>query len=116
MNKQMENFSFIPPINLIEEGKWLPAVTSFEATDSVFNITDENNGFSISTPGYWSSKGGALTIYKLQKLFELRSQNDFEMHVEQARKRGNQIKIGDKEYKLSDPDTQKNEIIEEFQL
>ena len=30
------------------------------------------------------------------------------------RKRGNQTKIGDKEFKISDFDTQKNEIIEEF--
>ena len=43
MNKQMENFSFSPPINLFEEGKSLLAVTSFEATNSVFNITDKNN-------------------------------------------------------------------------
>ena len=35
------------------------------------------------------------------------------MHVEEVRKRGNQIKIGDSEYKLSDFDTQKNEILEE---
>ena len=34
----METFSFSPPINLVEEGKWLIAVTSFEATNSVFNI------------------------------------------------------------------------------
>ena len=35
---QMETFSFSPPINLVEEAKWLIAVTSFEATNSVFNI------------------------------------------------------------------------------
>ena len=34
MNKQMQTFSFSPPINLFEEGKWLLAVTSFEATNS----------------------------------------------------------------------------------
>ena len=28
-NKQMETFSFSPPINLSEEGKWLLVVTSF---------------------------------------------------------------------------------------
>ena len=32
------------------------------------------------------------------------------------RKRGNIIKIGDKEYKLSDFDTQKNEILEELKI
>ena len=28
MNKQMQTFSFNPPINLLEEGKWLLAVSS----------------------------------------------------------------------------------------
>ena len=27
MNKQMQTFSFAPPINLIEEGKWLQAMS-----------------------------------------------------------------------------------------
>ena len=31
MIKQMQTFSFSPPINLIEEGKWLLAVSSFDA-------------------------------------------------------------------------------------
>ena len=34
--KQMETLSFNPPINLVEEGKWLLGVTSFEATKPVF--------------------------------------------------------------------------------
>ena len=50
-----------------------------------------------------------LTISK--KLLELKSP---ELHVEEVRKRGNIIKIGDNEYKLSDFDTQKNEILEEL--
>ena len=37
-----------------------------------------------------------------------------ELHVEEVKKTGNKIKIGDNEYKLSDFDTQKNEIIEEL--
>ena len=53
MNKQMQRFAVNPPINLIEEGKWLLAVTSFECTNSVFNITDENNSFSIIIPGHY---------------------------------------------------------------
>ena len=48
LNKQMEAFSFNPLINLSKEWKWLSAVTSFEATNSVFTITDKNNGFSIT--------------------------------------------------------------------
>ena len=111
MDKQMQTFSFSPPINLIEEGKWLLAVSSFECTNSVFNITNENNSFSITIPGHWESKSAQKTIDELNKLLELRS---LELHVNEVRKRGNQIKIGDKEYKLSDFDTQKHEILEEL--
>ena len=46
----MKTFSTSPPINLSEEEKWLLAVTSFESTNSVFKITDENNILSITTP------------------------------------------------------------------
>ena len=112
MIKQMESFSFNPPIILVEDEKWLKAVISFGTTFSVFNITEEKNSFSISTPGLWSSRGGAETIYKLQKLLELRSQNNNDLHVEEIRKRGNQSKVGDKKYNLSDLDTRKNELIE----
>ena len=40
IKKQMETFSFSPPISLSEDGKWLLAVTFFEANISVFNIND----------------------------------------------------------------------------
>ena len=58
MNKQLQTFSFNPPINLLEEGKWLLGVSSFECTNSVFNITNENNSFSITISGYWNSDDG----------------------------------------------------------
>ena len=109
MNKQMQSFSFNPPINLVEEGKWLLAVSSFECTNSVYNITNENNSFSIIIPGHYETEFAEETIDKLNKLLELKS---LELHVAQVRERGNKIKIGDNEYKLSDFDTQKNEIIE----
>ena len=51
MNKQMQTFSFSHPIILIEEDNWLLAVKSFDCTNSVFNITDENNSSSITIPG-----------------------------------------------------------------
>ena len=38
MDKQMQTFSFNPPINLVEEGKWLLGVFSFEYTNSVFTL------------------------------------------------------------------------------
>ena len=111
MNKQMQTFSFSPPINLIEEGKWLLAVSSFECTNSVFIITDENNSFSIIIPGHYETEFAEKIIDELNRLLELRT---LELHVNEVRKRGNLIKIEDKQYKLSDFDTQKYEIIEEL--
>ena len=111
MNKQMQTFSFNPPINLIEEDKWLLSVSSFECTNSVFNITNENNSFSIIIPGHYQNKSDEKTIDDLNKLLELKS---LELHVDEVRKRGNKIKIGDIEYQLSDFDNQKNEILEEL--
>ena len=111
MNKQMQSFSFNPPINIIEEGKWLIAVSSFECTNSVFNITDDNNSFSIIIPGHYETEFAEKTINDLNKLLEFKS---LELHVEEVKKRGNKIKIADKEYKLSDFDNQKYEIIEEL--
>ena len=111
INKQMQTFSFNPPINSVEEGKWLIAVSSFECTNSVFNTTNENNSFSIIIPGHYQTEFAEETIDKLYKLLELKS---LELHVAEVRKRGKIIKIGDNEYKLSDFDTQKHEIIEEL--
>ena len=62
----METFSFSPPTKLADEGKWLLAVTSFEATNSVFKLTDRNNSFSTSSPGYWLPKAADETFNKLQ--------------------------------------------------
>ena len=111
MNKQMQTFSFNPPINLIEEDKWLLAVSSFECTNSVFNITNENNSFSKIIPGHYQNKSDEKTIDDLNKLLELKS---LELHVQEVKKRGNKIKIADKEYKLSDSDNQKYEILQEL--
>ena len=111
MNKQMQTFSFIPPINLVEEDKWLLAVSSFECTNSVFNITDDNNSFSIIIPAHWETEFAEKIIDELNRLLELRN---LELHVNEVRKRGNIIKIEDKEYKLSDFDNQKYEILEEL--
>ena len=96
MNKQMQTFSFNPPINLVEEVKWLLAVSSFECTNSVFNITNENNSFSKIIPGHYEDKFAEKTTNDLNKLLELKS---LELHVEEVKKRGIKIKIADKEYK-----------------
>ena len=111
MNKQMQIFSFNPSINLVEEGKWLLAVSSLECTNSVFNITNENNSFSINIPGHYKTEFAEKVINDLNKLYELKS---LELHGEADRKRGNIIKVADKDYKLSDLDNQKNEILEEL--
>ena len=111
MNKQMETFSFNPLIILVEEGKWLLGVTSFEATISVFHITDKNNSFSISLPGYWFSRGSVETVNRLLKLLGPKEQNDFDLHVKEVRRRESVIKIGDKGYEVSDFDSHKSEKI-----
>ena len=111
MNKQRQTFSFNPPINLVEEDKWLLAVSSFECTNSVFNITDDNNSFSIIIPAHWESEFAVKIIDELNRLLKLKT---LELHVNEVRKRGNLIKIGDKKYKLSDFDNQKYEIFEEL--
>ena len=111
MNKQRQIFSFNPPINFVEEDKWLLAVSSFECTNSIFNIIDDNNSFSIIIPGHWETEFAEKTIDEVIRLLELRS---LDLHVKKVRKRGNKIKIGDKEYKLSDFDNQKYEILEEL--
>jgi len=92
MDKQMEIFSFSPPINLTEEGEWLLAVTSLELTNFVFNMINENNSFSITVPGHWNSKFAEKTIDELNKLLELRSQKGIDTDVEQVRKEINFIK------------------------
>ena len=104
MKKQMQTFSFNPPLNLIEEGKWLMAVSLFDCTNSVFNITNENNTFSIIIPGHYQNESDERTINELNRLLELRS---LELHVNEVKRRSNKIKIGEKEYNLSDFDNQK---------
>ena len=96
---------------MIEQDKWLLAVSSFQCTNSVSNITNENNSFSIIVRGHYQNKFDKKTIDELNKILELMS---LELHVQQVRKRGNKIKIKDDEYKISDFDTKKNETIEEL--
>ena len=86
LNKQME--TFFPPINLFEEREWLLTLTSFDATESVFKKTDENSSFSTSTTGHLYFRGRSAFINQMQNLLELRSQNDFQLHVKEVRERG----------------------------
>ena len=82
-------------------------MTSYESINSVFNITNENNSFSLIIPGYWNSRGNTEKIKQLGELIKLRKQIDIDIQVQEVRKRGNQKKVEDNEYKLSDFDTRK---------
>ena len=83
----------------------------FECTNSVFNITNENNSFSIIIPGHYETESAQKTIDELNNLLELRSQNGIELHVEQVRKKGLNL-IND--YSLSSLGMFKDEILEEL--
>ena len=102
-------------MNLSEEGKCLLAATNFEATNSVFIITYENNSFSTSIPGRWRVPNYLEDgiIDKLKNLLKLGSQNDIEiLHVEEVRKKGDKIKLNSKQFSLTDFDTARREILE----
>ena len=77
----MQTFSFNPTNNLVEEGKWLLAVSSFECKNSVFNITNENKSFSIIIPGHYQTEFAEKMFIDLNKLLELKS---IEWHVQEV--------------------------------
>ena len=110
MNKQRQTLSISPWINLFEEVKWLLAVTGFEATDSIFNITNGNNSFSISITGHWNSEDGEEPINKLKNFSERKSENDIELHAKEVGKRGTRKKIENSGYNLAGFDHFKSEI------
>ena len=114
LNMQVKTFSFSPTMNLVEERKRLLALTSIEATNSVFNITDENSRFSVTTPNHRNSENCEELINKLNKLLELRSQNDMELHVKEVEKSGTRIEIGNSGYNSSSFDHFKREILAEM--
>ena len=77
-------------------------MSSFECTNSAFNITIENNSFSITIPGHWQTKSVEKSIDELNKILELKSQKRIELYVKEVSGRGNKIKSRDNECKLSD--------------
>ena len=104
---------FLPPINLVKNGKWLLAVTSSEATNSVFNITEKNNCFAIGIPGFWripnfSTNGNIDT---LKELLELGSQNGIELHVKEVQRRGTRTEIDNRGFILAGFDHFKSEVL-----
>ena len=111
MNKQMQTFSFNPPINLMDQSKRLISVTNSEATNSVFNITDKNISLSITIPCQWDSKYAEKAFDAINKFLELKSQKSTELHVEQVTKKGLFL-VND--YSLPSLGTFKNETLEEL--
>ena len=86
-------------------------MTSFECTNSVFNVIGENNSFSITAPGHWNSESAKKTVDELKKLMKLRSQNDIDSHVKQVRKKG---LVSKNDYSLSSLDSFKEGLLEEL--
>ena len=83
----------------------------YNCTILFFFIIDENNTFSITSPGHWNSTHAEKTIDELNKLINLRSENDIQLHAEQVEKKS-EILI--KDYSLSSLGTFENEILEEL--
>ena len=83
MNEQMQTFSFNLPLYLVKEGKWLLTVSSFECTNPVFIITNENNSFSIIVKGHYETEFAGKIINDLNKSLELKS---LELHVKEVGK------------------------------
>ena len=82
-----------------------------KCTNSVFNITEENNSFSITIPVHWQTKSDEKNFDELNKLIKLKSQIGIQLHVEEVRKRG---LILLKDYSFSSLETFKKEIFEEL--
>ena len=76
LNEQMETFSLSSRIILFEAGRWQKAVNSFRAITSVFNLTDENNTFSFTSPGQRFPPRSVGNVEGVKKLIQLRSQKD----------------------------------------
>ena len=69
---------------MIEGSNWLPAMTSFESSISIFNTIDENISFSFTIPSHWNSEDGRELINELNKFLKLRPENDIELHVNEV--------------------------------
>ena len=114
MNEQTETFPFSPPISLSEEQKELLSVTSFETTNSVFNITDKNNRSSTTTSVQWNSEDDEELINELNNFLKLRSENHVELYVKKSEKMGIWIESENSGYNLAGFDQFKSEILEEL--
>ena len=88
MDRRMKTFSFNPPTKLVEEDKRLLSVTSVETTNSVFNIANKSNSFSVRIPFHCSIASfleDNFTV-KQNNLLKLKPENDIESHVKEEKK------------------------------
>ena len=83
----LETFSFNFPKNISEEGKWLLAVSSFEATNTFFMKLMKTVVLHFHHQDNGIAGRGDEVFNKLNELLELRSQNDIELLVEEVKKR-----------------------------
>ena len=78
--------------------------------------------FSITTPGHWSRWGTEETFSKFNNILELRSQNDFQLHVKDVEKRRLKIRpsvstahgANRKKFSLAHLDAHKKKNVEEL--
>ena len=84
---------------------------SFETTNSVFNITDENKSFLITTRNYWIPEGSEKIVDKLKEMLELRSQNDIELYVKEIEEKSNRKEKENSGFSLAGFDHLKNEML-----
>ena len=89
-------------------------MANFAASNSVFNVSLKTNSFSFTTPELWTLEGGEEIFNQLNELLELRSQNDFGLHVEKIEKRGTRIKIENSGYKSRGSNHFKSPILAEL--
>ena len=89
-------------------------MTSFEATNSVYNTTDENNSFSISTLNFRTPEGGEVPIKKLNGTLELKSHNVIELHPKEFEGRCTRTEIENSGHNLTGFDHFKVEIVAEL--
>ena len=101
-------------------------MTSFETTNSFFNIIDEIKTLLFSTPNQWLPEGSREIVDKISDISMLKSENSIELNIREIEKRGRKmerlghnldnpknkvIAIGAEIFYLNDLDTRRNEIL-----
>ena len=113
-NRQTEIFSLSPRINSVEGERILLALTSFEATNFVYKISDGSSSFSFSTWRHWYPQVGGEIFDKLIKSLELRSEEDIDLCLKEIEKRGTWIKLQNRGYFLAGFEYFESEILAEL--